>query len=94
MCYNCGCHIPEDNMGSADNITDNTFEHLAEHWGKPILEAKKAVYQYLLGENPKLSDHDKEHIEEMFTKAAKAWGQPIEEAKKNATELLKKQVSN
>jgi hypothetical protein len=89
MCYNCGCHIPDDNMGNPDNITTSTFKHLAEHWGKSEADVKLAVYNYLIGNSTSLSDHDKEHIAEMFDKASKAWGQPLDEAKKNATSMLK-----
>lgn len=92
MCYNCGCHIPDDNMGSPDNITTSTFKHLGEHWGKSDHDTKLAVYNHLIGNSADLSDHDKEHIDEMFEKASKAWGQSLEEAKKNAQSMLKSEL--
>jgi hypothetical protein len=89
MCYNCGCHIPDDNMGNPSNITTTTFKHLGEHWGKPLEEVKLVVYKYLTGDVAGLNDHDKEHIEEMFVNASTAWGQPLDEAKNNAKSMLK-----
>lgn len=41
MCYNCGCGIPDDDMGSADNITTQTFEKAAKASGQSVKEAKK-----------------------------------------------------
>jgi hypothetical protein len=95
MCYNCGCHIPDDNMGSDDNITDSTFKHLADHWGKSEAETKKKVFEILGkdlkdGSNEIDTDH---HLKEMFEKASNAWGQSIKEAKKNTHDLLKSQIS-
>ena len=44
MCYNCGCHNPQDDMGNPDNITEQTLTHLAEHWGKSLKEAKLILF--------------------------------------------------
>lgn len=87
MCYNCGCGNPEDDMGHEDNIVNNTFKHLAEHWGKSPEDTKKEVFQML--EDNKVEDP---HLAEMFEKASKAWGQSVEQAKKNTYSLLKSQM--
>lgn len=87
MCYNCGCFNPHDDMGSKDNITEETFKHLAEHWKKPLVETKSIVYK-MLQEN-RIDEPD---LIEMFEKAAKAWGQPVEEAKKQTQQLLKSEL--
>lgn len=85
MCYNCGCFNPNDDMGSADNIINSTFEHLSKEWGKNVSETKNLVKNLL--EN---GEADKDpHLKEMFEKAARAWGQPVEEAKANTLKLLK-----
>lgn len=39
MCYNCGCGMPEDDMGKGHihkgggSLTEETIEHLAKEWG-------------------------------------------------------------
>lgn len=86
MCYNCGCEIPDDDMGHPDNITNHTFHHLAEKLGKTEEETKHMVLASLVAnsvdQNPDLV--------EMFEKAAAAEGQTVDEAKKNTIALLKK----
>jgi len=51
MCYNCGCDIPDDNMGKADvsgaSLTDVSFEEMAREWGMTVEETKKNVYKLL-----------------------------------------------
>ncbi len=47
MCYNCGCQITKDDMGNAQNITDETFEKAAKAWGQSVDEAKKNTYKIL-----------------------------------------------
>lgn len=51
MCYNCGCGIPDDNMGKTDasgaSLTEKSFEELAKSWNMTIEEAKKNVYKEL-----------------------------------------------
>lgn len=90
MCYNCGCAIPEDDMGSVDNITESTLMHLSEHWGKNLTETKKELLNILLTNDPRAETD--QHLKDMFEKASKAWGQSIEDAKKNTAALLKTQV--
>lgn len=84
MCYNCGCGSPYDDMGSPDNITNNTFSLLAKKWNKSEEETKRIIYS-ALKDNTFTSEE-----EELFQKAAKAWGQSVEEAKKKTQEMLKK----
>lgn len=90
MCYNCGCQNPEDNMGDANNITEDTLKHLSEHWGKSLQDSKLILLQ-MLETQDKALDED-EHLKEIFGKAAKAWGQGLDQAKKNTLELLKKEI--
>ena len=51
MCYNCGCDIPDDNMGKADvtgpSLTDKSFEEMAKEWNMTTEEAKKNTYKLL-----------------------------------------------
>lgn len=92
MCFNCGCEMPEDDMGNADNITNETFRHVAEHQDLSFEDVRQMVYhdlqKELAGENV---THDA-HIVEMFEKAAQASQQNVEDAKKNTFELLKKEL--
>lgn len=90
MCYNCGCRVSDDDMGSGDNITESTLGHLAEHWGKDLTQTKKELLSLLLTNSPKLEQDT--HLKNMFEKASHSWGQSVEEAKKNTASLLKSQV--
>jgi hypothetical protein len=95
MCYNCGCHNSYDDMGHPNNITEETFIHMAEHAGKSVEQIKSDVYHLLekeLKDNKKIKEDP--HLTEMFEKAAKAWGQSIDEARKNTFNLLKNDVQN
>ena len=53
MCYNCGCGIPEDDMGKGHlkdgggGLIDEDFKHLAEHWGMTPEQAKRNTYELL-----------------------------------------------
>ena len=51
MCFNCGCEIPDDNMGKPDvkgaSLTDKSFEEMAKEWGMTVEETKKNVYKLL-----------------------------------------------
>ena len=47
MCYNCGCEMPENDMGDPKNITDKTFEDAAKAMDQPIDEAKKNTLELL-----------------------------------------------
>jgi hypothetical protein len=41
MCYNCGCEMPDNDMGDPKNITDKTFEDAAKAMDQTAEEAKK-----------------------------------------------------
>lgn len=88
MCYNCGCELPDDDMGHHDNITNHTFHHLAEKIDKSEDETKKMVMEAII--NNQIEQNP--NILEMFEKAAAAEGQTIEVAKKNTLILLKKEL--
>lgn len=47
MCYNCGCMDAKDQMGSPDNITDETFEKAATASDQTVEEAMQNVYDML-----------------------------------------------
>lgn len=51
MCYNCGCGVPDDNMGKSDmtgaSLTDKSFEEMARQWGMTVEETKKEVFNLL-----------------------------------------------
>lgn len=47
MCYNCGCGMPDDNMGDEKNITNKTFEEAAKASGQTVEQAKKEVLEML-----------------------------------------------
>jgi len=54
MCYNCGCEMPDDDMGHHHNITNKTFEEAAKAEGQTVEEAKRntlALLKKQLGEN-------------------------------------------
>lgn len=92
MCYNCGCHIPDDDMGHPDNITISTFKSLGKKVGKKEPETRQWVFEYLEDQikNPDVSENG--DIEEMFVKASKAWGQTVKDAKKQTYNILKSEI--
>ncbi len=49
MCLNCGCMMPEDNMGNPDNITLETLRKAARASGhrniKDVMEMITRTYQ-------------------------------------------------
>lgn len=51
MCYNCGCDLPNDNMGKPDSLgaslTTLSFEDMAKKWGMTLEETKENVYKLL-----------------------------------------------
>ena len=92
MCYNCGCHIPDDDMGHPDNITNSTFESLGKKVGKNFHDTQHFVYDYLEAQNNDPEAAKNAEIEEMFLKASKAWGQSMGEAKKQVFNMLKSEM--
>ena len=47
MCYNCGCQMPNNDMGHDDNITNKTFEAAADAMGMSAKEAKQNALELL-----------------------------------------------
>lgn len=47
MCYNCGCGMPNNDMGKPENITNNTFEAAANAMGQSSKDAKKNAQELL-----------------------------------------------
>ena len=53
MCYNCGCGIPNDDMGKGKisdggaSLTEDDFKLMAKKWGMTVEEAKKHTLQLL-----------------------------------------------
>lgn len=90
MCYNCGCHIPDDDMGHPDNITISTFQTLSKSLG--VKDARENVYDYLDAQTKDPNSPKNPEIEEMFEKASRAWGQSLAEAKKQVFSMLKSEM--
>lgn len=47
MCYNCGCGMPNDDMGNANNITEETIKKAADASGQTVEDAKKNMLELL-----------------------------------------------
>ena len=47
MYYNCGCEMPDNDMGNLKNITNKTFEEAAKASGKSPEESKKNTLDLL-----------------------------------------------
>ena len=47
MCYNCGCEMPDNDMGNAKNITNKTFEEAAKAAEQSPEEAKRNTLELL-----------------------------------------------
>ena len=93
MCYNCGCYNPQDYMGDTNNITEETFAHIAEHNNKTLKDTKQMIYHQLEKQLiQKEKTEEDSHLTEMFEKAANAWGQTNEEARKNTYQLLRQDL--
>lgn len=90
MCYNCGCHIPDDDMGHPHNITTSTFQALSKTLG--VKDARENVYSYLETQMKDPNTPKNADIEKMFEEASKAWGQSVGEAKKQAYNMLKSEM--
>lgn len=93
MCYNCGCGLPDDDMGvgtallDGKSITNETFRKLAEKWEMTEVQAKEFVYDLLAG---KISDEQKEKfLSPIYDEAGMSQGMTTEEAKEETYKLLK-----
>ena len=47
MCYNCGCGMPNNDMGKPENITNKTFEAAANAMGQSSKDSKKNAHELL-----------------------------------------------
>lgn len=47
MCYNCGCQMPDNDMGNPKNITNKTFDEAAKASGQKPEDAKKHAMELL-----------------------------------------------
>ena len=47
MCYNCGCKMPNNDMGKAENITNQKFKQAAQAMGMTDDESKKNALELL-----------------------------------------------
>lgn len=47
MCYNCGCEMPNNDMGSPKNITNKTFEEAAGAMDQTVKEARQNAFDLL-----------------------------------------------
>lgn len=47
MCYNCGCGMPNNDMGKPENITNKTFEAAANAMGQSGRTAKENAHKLL-----------------------------------------------
>ena len=47
MCYNCGCQMPNNDMGREENITNATFKAASEAMGLSEEESKKNALELL-----------------------------------------------
>lgn len=53
MCYNCGCQIPNDDMGKGKlsqgggSLTEDDLKLITEKWGMSLEETKRNVYELL-----------------------------------------------
>ena len=47
MCYNCGCQMPDNDMGNPKNITNKTFNEASKAAGQSAEEAKKNTLDLL-----------------------------------------------
>ncbi|HZS32614.1 MAG TPA: hypothetical protein VFC42_04485 [Methylomirabilota bacterium] len=47
VCYNCGCQMPDNDMGDPKNITSKTFKEAAQAAGQSEDEAKRNTLELL-----------------------------------------------
>ena len=47
MCYNCGCQMPNNDMGMEENITNETFKAAADAMGLSEEESKQNALELL-----------------------------------------------
>ena len=47
MCYNCGCQMPNNPIGKAENITTDTFEKAAAAMNMSVEESRENALELL-----------------------------------------------
>lgn len=47
MCYNCGCGMPDDDMGDPNNITEEDIKKAASASNQSVEDAKKNMLEML-----------------------------------------------
>jgi hypothetical protein len=47
VCYNCGCKMPDNDMGNPKNITNKTFQEAAQAAEQSVEEAKRNALELL-----------------------------------------------
>ena len=47
MCYNCGCEMPNNDMGKPENITNGSFDSAAEAMGLTADESRRNALELL-----------------------------------------------
>lgn len=58
MCYNCGCGVPNDDMGKGKvtqggaSLTEDDLKEMATKWGMSLDDTKQNIYD-LLGDELK-----------------------------------------
>ena len=56
MCWNCGCMIPDDDMGNPDNITTETIRAAARAAGnqsvRAVMENMERTYKAMVRNTP------------------------------------------
>jgi hypothetical protein len=61
MCYNCGCGMPNKDMGNPKNITNEDFEEAARVMGQTPKEAKanaRALLEKVLAATEQRADKE------------------------------------
>lgn len=59
MCYNCGCRLPNDDMGKGvlhkggGSLVEEDFEYMAKEWGMSVEDTKKNTLELLQKETKK-----------------------------------------
>ena len=59
MCYNCGCQMPNNDMGKDENITNATFQAASEAMGLTMKQSRQNALDLL----EKVLSSDEEHTE-------------------------------
>lgn len=53
MCYNCGCQVPNDDMGKGKvtqggaSLTEDDLKTMTQKWGMSLEDTKQNIYDLL-----------------------------------------------